>query len=121
MSGGGSIRRIARTVARSRHRARERRSPLDSDGIIATTLLVTLGAAACSANSTGSSAAPSTTASTSAGATTTQVPGTGPGVTGTTIKVGIAMINYACIPKAFVDTELEKWGPIIQEANITLQ
>jgi FkbM family methyltransferase len=38
MSGGGSIRRIARTVARSRHQARVRRSPLDPDGIIATTL-----------------------------------------------------------------------------------
>jgi FkbM family methyltransferase len=38
VSEGGSIRKIARTVARSRHQARERRSPLAPNGIIATTL-----------------------------------------------------------------------------------
>ena len=38
MPGGGSIRRAARSLARSRHRARERRSPLDPGGIIAATL-----------------------------------------------------------------------------------
>jgi FkbM family methyltransferase len=38
VSGGGSFRRIARTVARSCHQARERRNPLAPGGIIATTL-----------------------------------------------------------------------------------
>jgi FkbM family methyltransferase len=36
--GGGAIRKIVRNVARSRHQARERKNPLDPDGIIATTL-----------------------------------------------------------------------------------
>jgi hypothetical protein len=65
--------------------------------------VIALAAAGCSANSTGS--ATGTGPSTSAGAPTTQVPGTGPGVTATTIKLGIAMIDFACIPKAFVDEE----------------
>ncbi len=65
--------------------------------------MIALAAAGCSANSTGS--ATGTGPSTSAGAPTTQVPGTGPGVTATTIKLGIAMIDFACIPKAFVDEE----------------
>ncbi len=38
MPGGGSMRTIARAVARSRHRAHERRNPLNPSGIIATTL-----------------------------------------------------------------------------------
>ena len=71
-------------------------------------LVVAIVAAGCTANSTGSSKSTGSTASTSPGATTTQVPGTGPGVTATTIKLGIAMINFECIPKAFVDEERPK-------------
>src|ERR1700694_976756 len=63
--------------------------------------------AGCTANSTGSSKS-STGPTTGSGASTTQVPGTGPGGTATTIKLGIAMINFACIPKAFVDQERPK-------------
>ena len=71
-------------------------------------LVVALVAAGCTANSTGSSKSTGSTASTSPGATTTQVAGTGPGVTATTIKLGVAMINWQCIPKAFVDEERPK-------------
>jgi FkbM family methyltransferase len=38
VAGGGTARKIARAVARSRHQARERKTPLDPDGIITTTL-----------------------------------------------------------------------------------
>ena len=38
MAGAGAIRKIARAVAQSRHRAHERRNPLNPNGIIATTL-----------------------------------------------------------------------------------
>ena len=55
-------------------------------------------AAGCSSKSTGTS---STKPSASSGART-EVPGTGPGVTATTIKLGIAMIDFDCV-KAFVD------------------
>jgi ABC-type branched-subunit amino acid transport system substrate-binding protein len=71
-------------------------------------LVAALVAAGCTANSTGSSKSTGSTASTSPGATTTQVAGTGPGVTATTIKLGVAMINWQCIPKAFVDEERPK-------------
>jgi ABC-type branched-subunit amino acid transport system substrate-binding protein len=71
--------------------------------VVATTLAVALIAAGCSANSTGTSAATSAPAATAPGATTSTVPGNGAGVTATTIKLGIAMINFDCI-KAFVDT-----------------
>ena len=75
---------------------------------IAGVLVIAVVAAGCTANSTGSSNATGTTASTTPGATTPQTQGTGPGVTATTIKLGIAMIDFACIPKAFVDEERPK-------------
>jgi hypothetical protein len=75
---------------------------------VAATLVIALVAAGCTANSTGTSQGATSVASTVPGATTTQVPGTGPGVTATTIKLGVAMINFACIPKAFVDEERPK-------------
>src|SRR4051794_3698205 len=70
-----------------------------------------LAAAGCAANSTGKSA-DTTTATTTPGATTTTTKGTAVGVTRTTIKLGIAMIDFACIPAAFNDFEepLEKAG-----------
>lgn len=71
-------------------------------------LVIAVVAAGCTANSTGSSNATGTTASTAPGATTPQTRGTGPGVTATTIKLGIAMIDFSCIPKAFVDEERPK-------------
>ena len=71
--------------------------------VVTATLTVALLAAGCSANSTGTSTASSAPGSTAPGATTSTVPGNGPGVTATTIKLGIAMINFDCI-KAFVDT-----------------
>jgi hypothetical protein len=63
-------------------------------------LLIAIVTAGCTSKSTGESKG--TTPSTSAGATTTQVPGTGPGVTATTIELGVALIDYDCI-KAFID------------------
>jgi hypothetical protein len=70
--------------------------------VVAAALSVGLAAAGCTANSTGTAKSTDSTASTTPGATTTQVPGTGPGVTATTIKLGVALINYDCL-KQFLD------------------
>jgi hypothetical protein len=67
-----------------------------------------LAVAGCAANSTGKTGANTTTAPTNVGAPTTTTTGTAVGVTPTTIKLGIAMINFACIPKAFIDEERPK-------------
>jgi Periplasmic binding protein len=68
---------------------------------VAATLAVALLAAGCSAKSNGGASASIAPQTTAAGATTTTAPGTGPGVTATTIKLGIAMVDFNCI-KAFV-------------------
>ncbi len=59
-------------------------------------------AAGCGSGTSSSKAAPSS----SSGATgkTTDVPGVGTGVTDTQIKLGISLIDYGCIPKAYVDS-----------------
>jgi Periplasmic binding protein len=75
---------------------------------VAAVLFITLAAAGCAANSTGKSGANSTVATTVPGATTTTTTGTAVGVTPTTIKLGIAMIDFACIPAAFNDFEEPK-------------
>jgi hypothetical protein len=62
-----------------------------------------LAAAGCAANSTGNSGANTTVGSTTPGATTTTTTGTAVGVTPTTIRLGIAMIDFACIRAAFKD------------------
>jgi hypothetical protein len=76
--------------------------------IVGAALVVALAAVGCTANSTGTSKGSTSGPSTGPGASVAQVPGTGPGVTATTIKLGIAMINFGCIPKAFVDEERPK-------------
>ncbi len=84
-------------------RVREQNRIRRARGIAAAAIAIALAAAACSANSTGGSA-PTTgggTATTAKPATVTTVAGTGPGVTATSIKLGIALIDYACIPAAF--------------------
>src|SRR5690348_16294322 len=73
---------------------------------VAVALVIAIAAAGCTVNSNGK--AVSTTAKPKPGATTTTIPGTGIGVTGNTIKLGVAMINFACIPKSFVDEERPK-------------
>ncbi|HEX4493144.1 MAG TPA: ABC transporter substrate-binding protein [Acidimicrobiia bacterium] len=72
---------------------------------VAAVLVMVLAATGCAANSAGKSGANSTTATTAPGATTTTTTGTAVGVTPTTIKLGIAMIDFACIPAAFNDFE----------------
>src|SRR4029079_2681175 len=47
-------------------------------------------------------ASPTTTPGT--GAKPANVPGTGTGVTADTIKLGISLIDFQCIPKSFVDS-----------------
>jgi hypothetical protein len=68
---------------------------------VAATVVIALVAAGCSSKSSSTSAG-DTSPSTKPGQTTTPVPGTGPGVTNTSIKLGIAMVNFNCI-KDFVD------------------
>jgi hypothetical protein len=80
-----------RVRLRERGRRQER-------GIAFGIALVIALAAGCSSKSTQTS---STKPSASSGATR-EVPGIGPGVTATTIKLGIAMVDFDCI-KAFVD------------------
>lgn len=68
--------------------------------------MIALVAAGCGSKS-GSAKAGATSPSTRPGGSTTQVPGTGPGVTNTAIKLGIAMVNFECI-KDFVDESRPK-------------
>jgi ABC-type branched-subunit amino acid transport system substrate-binding protein len=74
-------------------------------GVVAAMLVIVMTAAGCAANSTGKRGASGTTASTTPGSPTTTTTGTAVGVTPTTIKLGIAMIDYKCIPSSFIDFE----------------
>jgi ABC-type branched-subunit amino acid transport system substrate-binding protein len=75
---------------------------------VAVALVIAMAAAGCAANSTGKSGASNTNASTAPGSPTTTTTGTAVGVTPTTIKLGIALIDFACIPAAFNDFEEPK-------------
>jgi hypothetical protein len=59
-------------------------------------------AAACGSGTSSGKAAPTTTPGT--GAKPADVPGVGTGVTDDTIKLGVSLIDFQCIPKAFVDS-----------------
>ena len=74
--------------------------------MVGVALVTALAAAGCSNKSNGSSAATSPP-STKPGTTTTQASGTGPGVTSSSIKLGVAMVNFDCI-KDFVDESRPK-------------
>lgn len=84
---------------------------------VATALVVALVAAGCTSKST--AARPS---STHPAGTTSQVPGNGPGVTATSIKLGIALIDFDCI-KDFVDEARPKqqaaYQSYVDEINAT--
>jgi hypothetical protein len=61
--------------------------------------VLTLAAACGSGTKSGTSSS-----TTTPGGKAANVPGVGTGVTANTIKLGIALIDYKCIPKSFVDT-----------------
>ncbi len=70
--------------------------------VVAVVAVLVALAAACGSGTSPSKASSSTTPG--SGSKPADVPGLGTGVTNSTIKLGISMIDYKCIPKSFVDT-----------------
>jgi len=75
--------------------------------------------AACGSGSV-KSAPPSSTSSAGSGVHVADVPGVGPGVTATEIKLGVALIDYKCV-EAYVDSiyvdQETMWGYFIKNIN----
>ncbi len=70
--------------------------------IVAAVAAVVALAAGCGSGTTSSKSSPTTTPGT--GTKPANVPGTGTGVTADTIKLGVSLIDFQCIPKSFVDS-----------------